>query len=261
MSLDKQKLIKSFEEIVGWPYVSPGSNDQNGIDCSGAFVRAYMLQGASIYHGSNTIFRKHCSQTGVIDGVGSLEVGMAVFKRRDDSKEPDKYKGDGHGNLYHIGLVVSVSPLRIIHATEPVAKVDTKLNQDKDNDWRYWGKLSDIIYGTTATFTEGGENKLAFDVTVTANSLNMRKTAGGEYMLKIPNGTRLTVLNEVSKDGKSYGQVSYGANVGWIELSFTARVDSDSNSIPSVPGTSDVVTVLLPREAANIIREALNKAI
>ena len=62
--LDVNKLIASVEECLGWPYVSPGTNDSRGIDCSGLFVKAYRDQGASIYHGSNTIYRKYCSEKG-----------------------------------------------------------------------------------------------------------------------------------------------------------------------------------------------------
>ncbi len=46
--LDARKLIASVEECLGWPYVSPGTNDARGIDCSGLFVKAYRAQGASI---------------------------------------------------------------------------------------------------------------------------------------------------------------------------------------------------------------------
>ena len=58
--LDVKKLVASVESCLGWPYVSPGTNDQNGIDCSGLFVKAFRDQGASIYHGSNSIYRKYC---------------------------------------------------------------------------------------------------------------------------------------------------------------------------------------------------------
>ena len=36
--LNVKKLIASAESCLGWLYVSPGSNNQNGIDCSGLFV-------------------------------------------------------------------------------------------------------------------------------------------------------------------------------------------------------------------------------
>ena len=51
--------------MLSWPYVSPCTNDSRGIDCSGLFVKAYRDQGASIYHGSNTIYRKYCSEKGM----------------------------------------------------------------------------------------------------------------------------------------------------------------------------------------------------
>ena len=70
---DKNKLIESVEECLGWPYVSPGTNDSRGIDCSGLFVKAYRDQGASIYHGSNTIYRKYCSKKGMLISVTQLQ--------------------------------------------------------------------------------------------------------------------------------------------------------------------------------------------
>ncbi len=47
--LDLNKLCASAEECLGWPYVSPGTNDARGIDCSGLFVKCFRDQGASIY--------------------------------------------------------------------------------------------------------------------------------------------------------------------------------------------------------------------
>jgi len=147
------QLAAGFEQILGWPYRSPGTNDQNGIDCSGAFVRAYRMHGQNIAHGSNTIYRKHCSVVGLIGGDASrLQMGMAVFKHRADGGEPDKFKGDGNGNMYHIGLVTSTSPLRIVHATTPNAKADTVLGQ-----WSHYGWLADVDYSAgTADMPDGG---------------------------------------------------------------------------------------------------------
>ena len=43
--LNIQQMTASAEAAMGWPYVSPGSNDSRGIDCSGLFVRMYRDQG------------------------------------------------------------------------------------------------------------------------------------------------------------------------------------------------------------------------
>ena len=143
--LNVKKLIASAEACLGWPYVSPGTNDARGIDCSGLFVKCYRDQGASIYHGSNTIYRKYCSEKGKLTSLSQLIPGMAVFKWNPNT--PDKFN-DGLGDFQHIGLVTSVNPLRIVHASTGTMSVttDTKLGK-----WDYWGKLKDVDYSSTAT--------------------------------------------------------------------------------------------------------------
>ena len=135
--IDTRQMITDFESCIGWPYASPGSNDERGIDCSGMFVRAFRLQGRSIYHGSNTIWRKHLCEKGAITAEGDLRPGMAVFKWKE--KTPARFK-DGLGDFCHIGLVTSVSPLRIVHASTDgmCVKADTKLGK-----WKYWGVLTE----------------------------------------------------------------------------------------------------------------------
>jgi len=131
------KLISDFEDCLGWPYKTPGTNDQRGIDCSGMFVRAYRLQGQRIYHGSNTIWRRHLREKGPIDSVRDLRPGMAVFKWKPET--PAKFR-DGEGDFCHIGLVTSVNPLRIVHASTEGMKVkaDRKIGK-----WQYWGVLAE----------------------------------------------------------------------------------------------------------------------
>ncbi len=130
------KLIADFEDCIGWPYACPGSNDERGIDCSGMFVRAYRLQGQRIYHGSNTIWRKHLGQKGPIDSVRDLKPGMAVFKWKPDT--PAKFRDD-EGDFCHIGLVTRVNPLRIVHASTEGMKVKADVRLGK---WKYWGILA-----------------------------------------------------------------------------------------------------------------------
>lgn len=136
--LNLEQLISDFEACIGFPYASPGTNDARGIDCSGMFVRAFRRQGASIYHGSNTIFRKYLARSGTITSAAGLRPGMAVFKWKPVT--PARFS-DGLGDFCHIGLVTSVSPLRIVHAsTEGMAvKADSKIGK-----WRYWGWLKDV---------------------------------------------------------------------------------------------------------------------
>ncbi len=213
--LDVSKLVADFEEIIGWPYVSPGSNDKNGIDCSGAFVRAFRLQGTSICHGSNTIFREYCSETEKIDSAAKLEVGMAVFKHRTSGAEPAKYRNDGCGDLYHIGLVTSVNPLRIVHATTPKAKVDTVLG-----NWSHYGFLKSVNY-------DGGviPMDILYTATVTASfgsTVNLRKTQDGDLLIRVPVGGRVSVLSE----NGDWAKVRYGDYVGYMKKDFLRDIES-----------------------------------
>jgi len=146
--IDIDKLIADFEDCIGWPYATPGSNDARGIDCSGMFVRAYRLQGQRIYHGSNTIWRKHLAEKGRIDSVADLQPGMAVFKWKPET--PAKFSDD-EGDFCHIGLVTSVKPLRIVHASTEGMKVkaDSKLSK-----WKYWGVLAAAEMSAAASESE-----------------------------------------------------------------------------------------------------------
>lgn len=223
--INVQALVAAFEEIIGWPYVSPGSNDQSGIDCSGAFVRAYRKHGLSIYHGSNTIFRKHCSGTGRIDSdVSRLRMGMAVFKQREDGSEPEKYRGDGYGNMYHIGLVTSVSPLRIVHATPPSAAVDTKIGK-----WGWYGLLDKVDYGSSQE--SGGNMPMAVQkatvVSANGKAVNLRPTPGTEksYIAKVSVGATV----EVQERGSEWCTVTYGGLRGYMMAKFLAFENAPSS--------------------------------
>ena len=222
--LDVNKLIASAESCLGWPYVSPGTNDARGIDCSGLFVKCFRDQGASIYHGSNTIYRKYCSEKGKLTSVSQLQPGMVVFKW--NANTPEKFN-DGLGDFQHIGLVVSVNPLRIVHASTGTMCVTTDMKLGK---WAYWGWLKDVARDTGDD--QGGdeepmaENEFA---TVTADSgstVNMRTKAKFSAALveRVPIGARVEVLGTVG----SWTKVKFGSRTGYMMTKFlTAEIDQE----------------------------------
>jgi hypothetical protein len=239
--IDIKRLISDCEAIIGWPYSSPGTNDERGIDCSGMLVRAYQLQGASIYHGSNRIIRAHCGLVRQITGEADLAHGMVVFKRREDGQEPAEYKPGGKyydpalvGNFYHIGLVASVNPLRIVHATTPVAKVDTVLG-----NWTWCAYLLDGNYFNAVV-------DVADDVKPQAVSQQLMRVNTNDSGLtfrkepKIVSGVdnRVPAMPRIPKDatvtvnvsnGQGWANVAYGGYTGWVSemylAPFSALVD------------------------------------
>ena len=201
--IDIQILCESFENCLGWPYVSPGSNDENGIDCSGLFVKAYHDQGQKIYHGSNTIFREYLSQHGEISSEVDLQPGMAVFKW--NSHTPEKFKDD-LGDFQHIGLVTSVSPLRIIHASSVAGRVicDTKVGK-----WKYWGWLKGTVFSTQ----EPSDSPRA-SVTICSN--------GGKVNLRTGNGIGFHRITSV-QPGTSFPFIAKAEN-GWLAVLYRKQV-------------------------------------
>ena len=216
--LNLEKLIASFREALGWPYVSPGTNDRNGIDCSGMFVRAYRLQGASISHGSNTIWRKYLSDRGEIHSADQLRPGMAVFKHRaaDTAKYPD-----GQGDFFHIGLVVSANPPHIIHASTNGMKV----REDRwSKAWTHWGYLRDVDY--TEQNTDGGDRVDAWVKTPNNGVLNLRasKSKDSNVKARIPNGTKLTVLD---RSDIVWYRVEYEGVRGWVMAEYLTETEPE----------------------------------
>ena len=207
--MNVEKMIASAESCLGWPYVSPGTNDKNGIDCSGLFVKIYRDQGYSIYHGSNTIYRQYCdSDKGLIRSESQLVPGMAVFKWNENT--PEKFS-DGLGDFQHIGLVVSVKPLKIIHASSAIGCVttDTKIGK-----WKYYGRLKAVDYGKKS----GGDSMTA---TVTASNgqpVNMRTRpdVGSNSIRKVPVGATV----EVNMEGTEWTLISYSGDTGYMMTKF-----------------------------------------
>lgn len=152
-------LIEKFEQMheEHWPYVSPGSNDQNGVDCSGAFVWAYNQFGESIYHGSNRIARVH---VGTLLPISEAKPGMAAFKAREPGEDyyalPQGYMPGGgqyNGDLndyYHIGLV-DRDPAFVLNAKDEKNGFTRSSITEK---WDAVAYLNDVDYGITEQTTE-----------------------------------------------------------------------------------------------------------
>ncbi len=200
--IDIGKLCDSFESCLGWPYASPGSNDENGIDCSGLFVKAFRDQGEKSYHGSNTIYREYLSEKGIISDESVLKPGMAVFKW--NSRTPEKFN-DNLGDFQHIGLVTSIAPLRIIHASSVAGRV---ICDEKIGEWKYWGWL-----------------KAAGDTAVEKSQMVKITSNGGKVNIRAGNGTGFRVLKSLAPGSllhyiatarNGWHAVLCGKQVGWV---------------------------------------------
>lgn len=248
-------LVTVFRTVLGWPYASPGYNNSRGIDCSGAFVYSYKKFGESIYHGSNRIVRVHCRNVQRVTSLSQLQVGMAIFKGREDvSKMSSAYRPGGRYynpelpmDYYHIGLVTSVSPLEIVNATTPKARIDNVLSK-----WWCAGYLNAVSYGSggtdgspdsgspdpstppcppcpgTGDGTPGALPALPFQAKVTAqrgSTVNLRRSAskGDAVLLRVPIGSAVTVTELTNT---TWWCIRYGSTTGFMMREFLAPVSA-----------------------------------
>lgn len=259
--LNVDKMTASARECLGWPYVSPGSNNKDGIDCSGLFDKMYRDQSSSIYHGSNTIFRNHCSETGKLTSTNQLQAGMAVFKRKDwtDADQSNKWYGKEPGNISHIGYVANVHPLEIIHASTGTmcVTIDTKIGK-----WAYWGKLKDVDYGSMPSQSSDSEPSLVEDQTKTkyvyafnGKPVNMRKKPDIHAALieRVPVGTSVTWLKD---DGAGWAYIRYHGLTGWMLDCFLAEDDSFLH--PAEPVIPETPVESEPTEGDNMTVQSEN---
>lgn len=94
-------------------------------DCSGLFVWAYKELGASIYHGSNTIYNKYTRETGAVAGTLSIAPGTAVFMV-------------SGGKRTHIGLYIGGGKCIEAQGTR------TGVVMSDLSRWDEWGTLTDV---------------------------------------------------------------------------------------------------------------------
>ena len=111
-------------------------------DCSGLFSWAFHQLGGYMYHGSDTMYRKYCSDKGELKAGkrtdhGTLKPGTAVFV--------------WNGSKYsHVGLYIGDNT--VIEAMGTINGVTT--SRVTAGKWTHWGELTGVAYDNAQSGTD-----------------------------------------------------------------------------------------------------------
>ena len=169
-------------------------------DCSGLFSWAFKQLGGYMYHGSNTMYLKYCTNKGELkkgkrtDGA-TLKPGTAVFT--------------WNGSTYsHVGLFIGGDTV-IEAATTIQGVIKSKVT---DTKWTNWGELKGVDY-------EGGDEPVPKGyAVVTGKKVALREDPSlrATVILRVNTGETVK-LEEPPKD---WDYVSYNGKKGWMMREF-----------------------------------------
>lgn len=229
MKIPVDGLIGWFERMYRekWRYTWGSAEDHN-VDCSGALCYAYRQYGRSIYHGSNTIARKHIIK---LLPISEARPGMAAFKIREPGHPkydlPAKFRKGGaeyNGDLndyYHVG-VVDRDGKHVLNAQSTSAG----FTRTKLSTWGAVGYLSAVDYSGDAP-KEGSQMQTMKVTSTNGGAVRMRKSPStdAEPLAKLPVGT----VVEAGEDVNGWREIVYRDDGGYMMSQFLAPVTEEAD--------------------------------
>lgn len=224
-------FLAKVEEIAAEEpgYQKGHSGDDHLCDCIGLVIGAIRRAGGQWHgtHGSNYAARYEVRELVRIRRTADLTPGDLVFKAKEPGEDgyalPDRYKHDKR-DYYHVGVVVSVRPLRIRHMTTPRPKMDTSLGK-----WAFYGwprlvekEEEGIPVGTEVDYQ---------GIVIGDGMLNMRQAPNTKAarIMQLPVGT----VVQVTEENGDWLRVSYGAATGYVMAQYISK-DTTAGKMISV---------------------------
>lgn len=226
-----------------------GDGSDGTCDCVGLGIGALRRMGIKYTgeHSSNWAARREAVELWEIQSVSQLRIGDNTLKayEPDDPKWnlPERFRSyKDKRDYYHMGVVISVDPLQIVHCTDPTCKVDTKLGK-----WSHafmWRQLSEAIDGGETVEEERAMDAL-YEARVVLNEskvLNIRAGRGAKYrdIGDVPNGATVKVL----EDG-SWPLIEYEGLQGYVSGEYLAEIVPEAEPVKTTTLVSDEGTVIV----------------
>lgn len=249
-------FVRRVERIAArdLTYRTGGVGKDGTCDCIGLVMGAMYELGHEKYdlHSTNYFARY---QTLEMKNAGAKElfIGQLLFRARTNQDRLNaRYLPGGRyytGDLldyYHVAVVTSIRPLRIIECTE-YGDVTGIVENDTFGRWDYGGKLRGVLYDETDTggICTGEEERdmpVLYKATVSTQEdpLTLRATAGGRKIGELPRGVTVEVL----ADGE-WARVRYGEMLGYASRQYLERIeDAPENETEQTYGELTVRTII-----------------
>lgn len=248
MSVTIKRLSEAVEQNASRvsSYRSGGTGKDGTCDCIGLIMGALALLGQQWKgkHGTNYTVRNMLSQK-TSDVPSGLSEGMLVFKYHNpgesgyDAETVQKYINQGSADkrdYYHVGYVLSVNPLHIIHCTSPGPIVhDYKIGK-----WRIGGWLKMVTHNDTQVKIEVMSMK-ALVQSDNGKGVNIRsaKDTGSKLVEHANEGTSIEILEY----GDTWSQVKYNGKTGFAMTRYLQTMDIDESAQTNVDASSDTLTL------------------
>jgi len=248
-------LAKIQEIISEKPTYKLGKDGSNGLcDCIGLIIGGLRRAGGkwSGSHGTNHAVRYQMQAPLT---KPKLELGELLYKYRDvgapDNKLPPSYKNHpDQRDYYHVGVVISVNPLKIAHCTSwsggSGIKIDTKLG----TQWRLGGRVKGLDYDHVQE--EIPMEKIGEAIVKAKSGKSVRLRSGpskqANVRLEIPVGTVVAVYTQ----NPGWWEIGHNGVTGWMmseHLESSETMGSDKKA--------EVVTITLSKAAAEYLLEVL----
>ncbi len=251
-------LAKIQEIISEKPTYKLGKDGSNGLcDCIGLIIGGLRRAGGkwSGGHGTNHAVRYQMQAPLT---KPRLELGELLYKYRDagspDNKLPASYKNHpDQRDYYHVGVIISVNPLKIAHCTSSSGfsgiKIDTKLG----TQWRLGGRVKGLDYDhiqeelpmekigeAIVRLPKGGSGKTVRLRSGPSKSANVR--------FEVPVGSVVSIFSQ--REG--WWEIGYDGVTGWMMSSFLESSDTMVSD-----KKAEVVTITLSKAAAEYLLEVL----
>lgn len=174
-------------------------------DCSGLFYWAFKELGGYMYHGSNTMWNKYCTNKGkLVNGKRSdgkeLLPGTAVFVLK------------GTSDRSHVGLYIGGN--QVIEASGQTSGVI--MSSITNSKWAEWGELKGVEYPVTKKEETSASSIGSAVVNNTKVALREYPSTKAAVLIRVDQGERVQLLPENSE----WQRVSYQGKTGYMMKKF-----------------------------------------